>query len=45
MNELMLFSGSGSPELTQKIADNLGVKVGDSLVKKFSDGEFRVKIN
>ncbi|MBP5737791.1 MAG: ribose-phosphate pyrophosphokinase [Abditibacteriota bacterium] len=45
MNELMLFSGSGSPELTQKIADNLGVKVGDSLVKKFSDGEFRVQIN
>ena len=45
MNELMLFSGTGSPDLTKKIAETLGLSVGDLLIKRFSDGEFHVQVN
>ena len=45
MSELRLFSGTGSPELTNKIAEKLGVKVGEMLVRRFLDGEFHVQVN
>ena len=45
MNELMLFSGTANPKLTQKVGDHLGVPVGDLMVKRFADGEIRVQIN
>ena len=45
MNELMLFSGSGNPELTKKIAKLIGVHVGDLMLQRFSDGEVHVQVN
>ena len=45
MDELRLFSGTGNPELSRKIAERLGVSVGEMTVKRFSDGEIRVKVD
>ncbi|MGC8862555.1 MAG: ribose-phosphate diphosphokinase [Armatimonadota bacterium] len=45
MNELMFFSGTGNPELAQKIAAHLGVPVGEMMVQRFLDGEFYVQVN
>jgi len=44
MDRLTVFSGNANPVLAEKIADYLGVKLGDSMVSSFSDGEVRVKI-
>ena len=41
----MLFALNSNPELAQKIADNLGVKLCDASVKHFSDGEIQININ
>ena len=43
--EIMLFALNSNPELAQKIADNLGVKLCDASVKHFSDGEIQININ
>lgn len=40
---LMLFSGRGNPELGAKIAEKLGIRLGDVLTKTFADGEIYVK--
>jgi ribose-phosphate pyrophosphokinase len=40
---LMLFSGRSNPELGQKIADNLGILLGDIETKTFSNGEIYVR--
>ncbi len=40
---LMLFSGRSNPELGQKIADNLGIVLGDIELKTFSNGEVYVR--
>ncbi len=45
MANLMLFSGNSNPELASEIARSLGIKVGDSMVSQFSDGEINVEIN
>lgn len=45
MNKLAVFSGSAHPELARGICANLGVKLGDALIARFSEGEVRVKIN
>ncbi len=42
---IKIFSANSNPELTAKIADILGVPVGDSKVTKFSDGEISVTLN
>src|ERR687888_581255 len=36
---LMLFSGRSHPELAQKIADKLGIQVGDISLRTFASGE------
>ncbi len=41
---IKIFSGSGNRTLAEKIADNLGLKVGECRVSKFSDGEISVRI-
>ncbi|MEN6583277.1 MAG: ribose-phosphate pyrophosphokinase [Armatimonadota bacterium] len=41
----MLFSGTGNPELTQKIAERLGIHVGNIDIQRFSDGEIHVKVD
>lgn len=42
---LKIFSGNANPELAKEIADYLGVHLGDSKVKSFSDGEISVAID
>ena len=41
---LKLFSGNANPELAQRIADKLGVKLGDAEVDSFCDGEITVHL-
>ncbi len=43
--KLKIFSCNANPNLANEIGDYLGVKVGDSEVTTFSDGEIRVKIS
>ena len=40
---LMVFSGRGNPELSAKVADKLGIELGDVQIKTFADGEIYVK--
>lgn len=41
---LKIFSGNSHPELAKEIADKVGVRLGDALVERFSDGEISVTI-
>ena len=34
-----LFSGSANPELARRVAEHIGVKVGDAKLQRFADGE------
>ncbi|RUO80474.1 ribose-phosphate pyrophosphokinase [Idiomarina tyrosinivorans] len=45
MPDMKLFAGNATPELARKIADRLYIKVGESEVGRFSDGEISVQIN
>ena len=40
----MLFSGNANPELANEVAKSLRVKLSDSLVSTFSDGEINIEI-
>lgn len=44
LNHLRLFSGNANVELSRKIADGLGVRLGHMLCTRFSDGEIRVQV-
>ena len=44
MTDLMVFSGSKTPELAASVAESLGIGLGNALVGQFSDGETRVEI-
>tara|TARA_B100000686_G_scaffold286996_1_gene312160 strand:- start:2809 stop:3765 length:957 start_codon:yes stop_codon:yes gene_type:complete len=41
---LVLFSGNGNRELSEAISKKLSLKLGESRVERFSDGEISVKI-
>lgn len=41
---MMVFAGNANPQLAQKIAGNLNIRLGKALVDQFSDGEIRVEI-
>lgn len=43
-SEIKLFAGNSNMKLAKSIAKELGVKLGDCEVKKFSDGEISVNI-
>ena len=43
--DLLLFAGNSNLQLAGKIADYLGVKLGNMEVGRFSEGEVQVKIN
>ncbi len=43
-DNLRIFSGSAHRALTNAIAENLGVRVGDLMTTTFSDGEIRVQV-
>ncbi|MCG7531275.1 ribose-phosphate pyrophosphokinase [Psychrobium sp. MM17-31] len=45
MPDIKLFAGNAIPELAQKIADRLYLKLGRATVGRFSDGEISVQIN
>ena len=42
---LMVFAGTSSKQLGQKIADRLGIELGDVVLKQFSDGEVYVRFD
>jgi ribose-phosphate pyrophosphokinase len=42
---IKIFSGNSNSDLAKEIADRLGLPLGDSDVKTFSDGEISVNIN
>ena len=42
--DLVLFSGNGNRPLSEAISKKLSLKLGDSKVERFSDGEISVKI-
>ena len=44
-NDLKLFSGNANLQLATKVAEYMGLKLGDCQVKRFADGEINVKIN
>jgi ribose-phosphate pyrophosphokinase len=44
MDKLVVLSGNANKELALKICANLKVRLGETLVTKFSDGEIRIKI-
>jgi ribose-phosphate pyrophosphokinase len=44
MNKLEIFTGNANPHLARDIAQELGKKVGEMFVGRFSEGEVRVKI-
>lgn len=41
---LKLFAGNSNPELARRIADSLGVPLGEITSKRFADGEIRIKV-
>ncbi len=41
----MLFTGNANPELAKEVAKSLRVKLSDSLVSTFSDGEINIEIH
>ncbi len=43
--DLKVFTCNANPELSEEIAENLGIPMGDAKVTHFSDGEIRVKLN
>lgn len=45
MTDLKLFSGSANPALAKRIADYLGVPLGDISLGRFPDGEISCKVN
>ncbi|CAB1130117.1 phosphoribosylpyrophosphate synthetase [Candidatus Hydrogenisulfobacillus filiaventi] len=42
--ELKIFTGTANPELAQKIADHLGMRLGTATVGRFSNGEIRARL-
>jgi ribose-phosphate pyrophosphokinase len=41
---IVFFSGSSNFQLSQKVAEELGIKIGEELVDRFPDGEIRIEI-
>jgi ribose-phosphate pyrophosphokinase len=42
--EIRLFTGNAHPDLAQRVAEALGVPLGQALVDRFPDGEVRVRL-
>jgi ribose-phosphate pyrophosphokinase len=43
--DIKIFAGNANRTLARQIAEALGMKLGDSVVGTFSDGEISVSIN
>ena len=44
-NNFKIFSGNANPALAEEICEYVGTKLGDSKIRRFSDGEIAVSIN
>lgn len=44
MSNFMVFSGNANPELAEQIVARLGLRLGDAVVKTFSDGEISIEV-
>ena len=44
MRDMAILTGNSNPELAKEIAEQLGIKLTDVLVGRFSEGEIRVQI-
>lgn len=45
VNRMQLLSGRVHPELSQEIADDLGIKLSEVLIEDFANGEMRVRFH
>ena len=45
MPEMMVFTGTSNPELSQKIVQKLGLRLGNATIGRFSDGETSIEID
>jgi len=43
MSNMLLFSGTANPALAKRVAESLGLALGEVMVSKFQDGEIRVQ--
>jgi ribose-phosphate pyrophosphokinase len=43
-SRLTLFTGNSNPALADKVCSRLGIRLGQALITRFSDGEIRVEI-
>lgn len=43
-NELLFFAGTSNPDLSNRIAEHLGIEVGKMICTRFADGEVRVQV-
>ena len=43
-NAMKVFTGTANVPLAERIAEHLGVRLGEAIVDRFADGEVRVKI-
>jgi len=43
--QMLLFAGNSNLNLAREICEDLGIKLGDAVVGRFSEGEIKVKIN
>src|SRR5689334_19867240 len=44
LSGMKLFSGSAHPQLAERVADHLGIKLGRLTATKFSDNEIRIMV-
>jgi ribose-phosphate pyrophosphokinase len=44
MHSLVVFAGNSNPELAGSVCRHIGIRLGDTEVKRFSDGEVQIEI-
>ena len=44
LDRIMIFSGNANRKLSEEVTSKLGVKLGDAVVSRFSDGEAHIEI-
>lgn len=44
LREMIIFSGSHHPEFADKVAEHLGVEVGDAHIERFANSELKVRL-
>src|SRR5256885_15424257 len=44
-DDFIIFNGTANPELAVRVADELGIRLGASLVERFPDGEVWLRLD